>query len=131
MEEEKEERKISEKTVKIIIIMVVIVVVVAIALWGMVPEKTYEVREVMDDPATFQDRTMNVKGLVKDWTSTSNFTLADSLDETLTFNITHDGVFPEGFGNNETVVVKGVLKDHNGNLIIESTAIQIGCPSKY
>jgi cytochrome c-type biogenesis protein CcmE len=68
--------------------------------------------------------------LVKNWEGGSvNFTLEDAQDENLVINITHKGIFPENFGINSTVTVKGVF--HMDPMYIESKSILTGCPSKY
>ena len=81
---EKKGVKISEKQLKRIIVVVIIIVVVGIILWGMVPEKTYEVSEIADNPAGFDGKEVNVKGQVKGWNSGSNFTLADETNPSKT-----------------------------------------------
>ena len=131
MEEEKEGRKLSEKTIKIAIISIVIIIVMVIALWGMVPEKIYEVRKALEEPTTLEAQDISIKGVVTGWNTSSNFSLADSQDYSQMINITHNSVFPDGFGNGETVVVKGVFGAQSGTYVLESTSIQIGCPSKY
>ncbi len=131
MEEEKEGRKLSEKTIKIAIISIVIIIVMVIALWGMAPEKIYEVSKALEDPSTHEAQVISVKGVVTGWNTSSGFNLVDSTDYSLSINITHTSVFPDGFGNGETVVVKGVFNIQNGAPMIESSSIQIGCPSKY
>ena len=125
-------RRISQKQIKIIVVVVVIIVVVGVLVWGMIPEKIYELAEVLDDQDKFEDDYISVKGVVTEWNKSSDsFTLTDSNDETLTILVIHDGPFPEGFGINVTAVVKGTFKIASGNPIMESNEIQIGCPSKY
>ena len=131
MEEEKEKKKISEKQLKIIVFVVLIVVVVGYLVWGMTPEKFYEVSEILDNPSEFDGLEVDIKGVVSDWNISSSFTLTGSNNHNLTINATHDRAFPEGFGNNETIVIRGIFTYTNGIGHIESESIQIGCPSKY
>ena len=127
---EKKVRKISEKQIKLVIVIFVVLVVIVLLLWGMVPSKIYNVSEILEKPENFNGIGVNVTGIVTDWESTSrNFSLLDSNDENLTINVEHSGALPEGFGNNETVVVAGIFNFDNNN--INSNSIQIGCPSKY
>ena len=131
MEENKEKKKISEKQLKIIVFVVLIVVVVGYLVWGMTPEKFYEVSEILDNPGEFDGLEIDIKGVVSDWNMSNNFTLTGSNNHNLTINATNDRAFPEGFGNNETIVISGVFTYTNGTGHIESESIQIGCPSKY
>ena len=101
-----------------------------VLLWGMVPEEIYEVSKITEDPGKFDGEEINVKGVVMDWDGGAmNFTLADSLDQNITILITHGGGPPEGFGNNVTIVAKGLFD--SATMTIESISIQVGCPSKY
>ncbi len=125
-------RRFSERRLKVVIVLIVVAVIVIVLLWGMVPERIYEVREVADDLAGFEGEYINVKGVIVNWdTSSHNFTLADSNDDNLTMLVIHSGAIPEGFGLNVTVVVKGIISQAGGKLKMDSDEIQIGCPSKY
>ena len=127
---EKKPRKISEKQIKIIVVIAVIAIVVGILLWGMIPEKIYEVSEILNDKEGFDGKEVNVKGVVNGWSiSSKNFTLLDVSNENLKIEITHSGAFSEGFGNGETVIVVGSYNSITNH--IDSTSIQTGCPSKY
>jgi len=124
------EKKISEKQIKTIIVILIVVIVVGILIWGMVPEKIYDVSEILNNPEGFDGLKVNVMGLVGNWeTQSNNFTLIDSQDENIVINISNAKGFPEGFGNKETVVVTGIF--FSETVIIETQSIQIGCPSKY
>jgi cytochrome c-type biogenesis protein CcmE len=128
--EGKKERKISEKHIKLIVILAVIAVVLVIVVWGMVPEKIYEVSEVTKNKNLYDGKEISIKGVILAWNGTTkNFTLADAMNTNITISVTHSGAFPEGFGNNATVVVKGIFRSQL--LHMDSIAIQIGCPSKY
>ena len=127
---EKKARKISEKQIKIIAVVTIVVIVVGVLLWGMAPGKIYGVSEILDKPDGFDGQGVNVTGVVGGWgLSSDNFTLVDSLDENSAIEIMHTRGFPEGFGNNETIVVTGIFWLETK--YIESHSIQIGCPSKY
>jgi len=127
---EKKPRKISEKQIKIVAVVIIVVIVVSILLWGMVPGKTYDVSEVLSNQEKFNGKEVNIIGIVEGWEgSSNNFSLVDSFYSSLGINITHTRVFPENFGNNETVIITGIFFSDNKH--IESQKIQIGCPSKY
>ena len=127
---EKRVRKISEKQIKIIVVVSIVAIVMILLLWGMVPSKIYDVSEILESPISFNEMGVNVTGTVAEWDSSSrDFTLLDAQDENLTINVIYSGALPEGFGNNETVVVTG---NFNYTMTyINSESIQIGCPSKY
>ena len=130
--EKKEERKISEKQIKVVIFVVIIIMVIFIAVWGMVPQKIYEIEEVLNNSAEFNGTNISVKGVVANWSSQSdNFTIKDAEKPALIINITYTGQFPEGFKIGETVVVDGLFNSTDGVNHVLSTSIQIGCPSKY
>jgi cytochrome c-type biogenesis protein CcmE len=127
---EKKAIRISERQIKITAVIIIVVVVVAVLLWGMVPNRIYDTSEIIENSQSFNGRLVNVSGVVEGWMlSLNNFTLVDSLNDSFKINITHNGGFPGGFGNNETVVVTGIF--FSGINHIESQSIQIGCPSKY
>jgi len=127
---EKKEKKISKKQIKIIAVVLIVIIMVLILFWGMVPGSIYAVSKILNNPEKFDGRLVNVTGIVEDWNiASNNFTLVDSLDKILKINISHTNIIPEGFGNNETVVVTGIFNSEKR--IIESQKIQIGCPSKY
>lgn len=125
-------RKVSEKQIKLAVVVVVVVVIVAVLLWGMVPERIYEVKEVHDEIGEITGTRVNVKGVVMVWeVGRSNFTLSDTNNENLTIEVTHSGAFPEGFGFNATIVAKGTVQKDGTIITMGSDEIQIGCPSKY
>lgn len=130
MDEEKEERRISEKQIKLIVFVVIVVAVIGIALWGMVPGKTYEVSEILDTPGQYNGLEVSVKGEVAEWNLSHNFTITDSMDTNRLIHVNHDGALPEGFGNGETIIVTGIF-NNTVSPTIQSQSIQIGCPSKY
>ena len=125
-------RRFSQRRVKIGIVLLVVAVVVIVLLWGMVPERIYEVRETVDQMDDLEGEYINVKGVIVNWdTESNNFTLADSNDDNLTILVKHMGPIPEGFGLNVTAVIKGTIHLVGGKLRLDSDEIQIGCPSKY
>ncbi len=129
--EAKPKRKISEKQIKLGVFIIVIIVVGLILLLGMVPEEIYEVHQITSDPGKFDGKEISVKGMVKDWNVTDEFTLVDEKDASLTIRANHTAAFPDGFMNNATIVLKGTFKIVDGEYTIESWGMQIGCPSKY
>ena len=127
---EKKAIRISERQIKITAVIIIVVVVVAVLFWGMVPNRIYDTSEIIENSQSFNGKLVNVSGIVEGWMlSSNNFTLVDSLNDSYKIIITHNGGFPGGFGNNETVVITGVY--FSGVNRIESQSIQIGCPSKY
>jgi cytochrome c-type biogenesis protein CcmE len=130
--ERKAPKRFSQRRVKIAIVLLVVAVVVVVLLWGMVPERIYEIHETVDQIDDLEGEYINVKGVIVNWdTESNNFTLADSNDENLTILVKHSGPIPEGFGLNVTAVIKGTIHQSSGKLRMDSDEIQIGCPSKY
>ncbi len=128
----RKKRKVSERQVKIIAVVVIVAVLVTVLLWGMVPDKIYELREVEDRIDELNGEYVSVKGVIVSWESgLSNFTLADTKDMNKTILVYHTGPMPEGFGINATAVVKGTLHKSSSSILMNSDEIQIGCPSKY
>jgi cytochrome c-type biogenesis protein CcmE len=124
--------RLSSKQVKLLVVVAVVAVVVLLLLWGMVPERIYDVSDVVGSPGKYDGKTVSVKGNVVSWDMSSRtFTLADPNDGATTINVTHSGTFPSGFGLNVTAIVKGRFTGAGGVARMESTEIQIGCPSKY
>ncbi|UCD92067.1 MAG: cytochrome c maturation protein CcmE [Methanobacteriota archaeon] len=129
-EEQKEERpkrRLTKKRKGIIIAVIVIIVALVIGLWGAVPSDYLEVGDILANPLAYVDRSIEVKGLVADWDSTVKvFNLSDGENDLMVSYIT----LPEGFNNGKDVVVRGTLVDNDG-LVLESSEITVGCPSKY
>ncbi len=125
-------KRISEKKLKIAVVIVVVAVLVTVLLWGMVPDRIYELREVHENIDEMDGEEVSVKGVVISWEiGKSNFTLADSNDNNLTIVVTHKGPIPEGFGIEATAVIKGMVHKGDDQIRMDSQEIQIGCPSKY
>ncbi len=125
-------RRLSARRLRLIVVVAVVAVIVTILLWGMVPEKILEVREVLGDAAAYDGTVVQVKGTVRDWNATTgNFTLVDPSKETKVILVHYGGAFPEGFGENITVVVKGTFAITVTSYEMEASQIQVGCPSKY
>jgi cytochrome c-type biogenesis protein CcmE len=125
-------KRVSEKKLKMIVVVVVVAVLVAILLWGMVPDRIYELREVHEKIDDLDGQEVSVKGVVISWEAgDNNFTFADTQDNNLTIEVTHTGPIPEGFGIEATAVIKGIVHKVDGQIRMDSEEIQIGCPSKY
>ncbi len=125
-------RRFSRKQLRIFALVAVVAVIVVILLWGMVPERIYEVRNVFDEIDDLDGEYINVKGVVVSWESgQNNYTMADTDDANLTIEAVHKGGFPEGFGMDATVVAKGIVKRSGLVISMDTDVIQIGCPSKY
>ncbi len=123
---------ISSKQIRIGVVVAVVAVLVVVLLWGMVPDKIYEVHQAVDDIDSLDGEYVSVKGLIVSWeVGSSDFTIADTNDENITIQVQHTGPIPEGFGINATAVVKGVIRKSTPVDKMDTDEIQIGCPSKY
>jgi cytochrome c-type biogenesis protein CcmE len=123
---------ISSKQIRIGVVVAVVAVLVVILLWGMVPDKIYEVHQAVNDIDSLDGEYVSVKGLIVSWeVGSSDFTIADTNDGNITIRVQHTGPIPEGFGINATAVVKGILRKSTPVDKMDTDAIQIGCPSKY
>ena len=125
-------KRYSRKQIRMVAIVIGVAVIVVILLWNMVPEPIYEVKTVHEDIDDLEGKYINIKGTVVSWEAgQSNYTLADSNNENLTIEVTHNGAFPEGFGMEATIIAKGIVKKGGLFIKMDSDEIQIGCPSKY
>ncbi|MCK4970240.1 MAG: cytochrome c maturation protein CcmE [Thermoplasmata archaeon] len=123
---------ISSKQIRIGVVVAVVAVLVVVLLWGMVPDKIYEVHQAVDDIDSLDGEYVSVKGLIVSWeVGTSDFIIADTNDENITIMVQHTGPIPEGFGINATAVVKGTIHKAEPADRMKTDEIQIGCPSKY
>ena len=125
--------RISDKQIKLIDVVAVVVVVVGVLLWGMVPNEIYEVNYVFNHMDELNGREISVRGVVKNFDiSLNEFQLKDpdSSEKGGGLSVVYNGSFPDGFGNNQSVIVKGVYSA-GLNQTISSRQIIIGCPSKY
>jgi cytochrome c-type biogenesis protein CcmE len=74
---------------------------------------------------------IEVQGIVSDWDGTSNsFHLVDKQNASQFIIVNMTAVFPDGFANGKTVVVKGRLSNSMPITLIGS-GVTIGCSSKY
>jgi cytochrome c-type biogenesis protein CcmE len=123
---------ISSKQIRIGVVVAVVAVLVVVLLWGMVPDRIYEVHQAVDDIDSLNGEYVSVKGVIVSWeTGSSDFTIADTNDGNITIQVQHTGPIPEGFGINATAVVKGTIHKSTPVDKMDTDAIQIGCPSKY
>jgi cytochrome c-type biogenesis protein CcmE len=123
---------ISSKQIRIGVVVAVVAVLVVVLLWGMVPDRIYEVHQAVDDIDSLDGEYVSVKGTIVSWeTGSSDFTIADTNDANITIQVQHTGPIPEGFGINATAVVKGTIHKTEPMDRMKTDAIQIGCPSKY
>ena len=123
--------KVTERQLKVLAMAAIIIALLAIVIWGMVPDKIYEVSEASERSSEFDGEVISVKGVVSAWDQQGNFTLQDSLDEALNLTVHYDGGLPDGFGDGQTVVVEGLFGSSVAGLFMEAQKLTIGCPSKY
>jgi cytochrome c-type biogenesis protein CcmE len=113
-------------------------VVLAAALGGLMyttlaegTEYYIHVDEVMNDPAAWQDKRLQLHGFVSDLRQRPN-----SLD--YKFNVqfngkvigaSYTGVVPDTFKNDSEVVLKGKL--HGDGFSVDPNGVMAKCPSKY
>jgi cytochrome c-type biogenesis protein CcmE len=125
-------KRVSEKKIKVAVVIIVVAVLVAILLWGMVPDRIYELDEVLENIESLDGEEVSIKGVIVNWeTGLSNFTFADTQNENITIEVNHAGPIPEGFGIEATAVIKGIVHKGDTHIWMDSEDIQIGCPSKY
>tara|TARA_B110000305_G_C19305238_1_gene571232 strand:- start:71 stop:478 length:408 start_codon:yes stop_codon:yes gene_type:complete len=110
--------------------------VVTLGLLGVIlleaPEPTRTVDEVMNDPSSYLDREIAVRGEIVDGSinSTQNeFQLHGSLHS---LRIDYmDASVSNGLGDNRTVYAQGILNYIDGEYVLEAQIIKTSCPSKY
>lgn len=128
---------------KLILSLVVIAAVLVILFWGWsaTGREYLGVSSLLQDinstdppsvPAKYQGRSIEVQGVVRDWSGGSSleFTLVDRADANKTIDVHMQGTMPEGFDNGKTVVVKCALDD-SSPLTLRATGVTVGCASKY
>ena len=125
---------------KLMVAVIVIAVAAVIVLWGWnstgrsYPGIASLVTESQTSvPPKYLNKTIEVQGIVSDWSgsvSDTHFRLVDTVDATKSIEVVMTGIFPGGFDNGKTVVVKGELAE---SLPLNLTAIEItvGCATKY
>jgi len=116
-----------KRLLALVVVLVVVAVAIVIGLWGNAPVPYMTVSEVTENASSYLDEEIQIKGTVKNWDSVGKtFELTDGESNLTVSYVT----LPEGFNNEKEIVVEGVLKG-GSNLILESTKITVGCPSKY
>ncbi len=125
---------------KLVIAVVVIGVAAIVVLWGWNSTgRSYTgIGTLVTDsqtsvPAKYLNRTIEIQGIVTDWSGTANdthFKLADKADATKSIEVLMTGIYPADFDNGKTVSAKGVLSD-SLPLMFTATEINVGCASKY
>jgi cytochrome c-type biogenesis protein CcmE len=126
-ERKRPKKRFSRKMKGLIIAVVIIVIALIIGLWGSGPAPYTTVNDVVGNSDPYLDKTIEIRGTVEDWNaSAKTFNLTGTEGNIIVTYV----IVPEGFNNGKDVVVKGILKNDNG-LVMESSDIQVGCPSKY
>ena len=94
------------------------------------PEPTRTVDEVMNDPSSFLDREIAIRGEIVDGSiNSTDFQLHGS---SYSLRIDYmDASVSNGLGDNRTVYAQGILHYIDGEYVLEAQIIKTSCPSKY
>ena len=94
------------------------------------PEPTRTVDEVMNDPSSFLDREIAIRGEIVDGSiNSTDFQLHGSSNP---LRIDYmDASVSNGLGDNRTVYAQGILHYIDGEYVLEAQIIKTSCPSKY
>ena len=96
------------------------------------PEPTRTVDELMDQPSSYLDREIAVRGEIVDGSIDENQSVFYLHGTTHTLLIDYlDASVSNGLGDNRTVYAQGVLYYLEGEYVFEAQIIKTSCPSKY
>jgi len=124
---------------KLLVAGLVIAVAIVVVFWGWNSTGNYlAIASLVSEsqsavPAKYLDRTIEIQGIVSDWSGAvtdTAFKLVDREDATKSIDVVMTGTFPSGFDNGKTVVAKGRLSD-TLPLKLTATELSVGCTSKY
>jgi len=108
--------------------------VITLGLLGVIlieaPEPTRTVDEVMNNPSSYLDREIAIRGEIVDGSiNSTDFQLHGS---SYTLRIDYmDASVSNGLGDNRTVYAQGILHYIDGEYVLEAQIIKTSCPSKY
>ena len=110
--------------------------VVTLGLLGVIlieaPEPTRTVDEVMENPSSYLDREIAVRGEIVDGSIDANESVFMLHGSTFTLEIDYlDASVSNGLGDNRTVYAQGVMRYIDGEYVFEAQIIKTSCPSKY
>ena len=110
--------------------------VITVGLLGVIlieaPEPTRTVDELMDEPSSYLDREIAVRGEIVDGSIDENESVFYLHGTTHTLLIDYlDASVSNGLGDNRTVYAQGVLYYLEGEYVFEAQIIKTSCPSKY
>ncbi len=110
--------------------------VVTLGLLGVIlieaPEPTRTVDEVMENPSSYLDREIAVRGEIVDGSINANESVFMLHGSTFTLQIDYlDASVSNGLGDNRTVYAQGVMRYIDGEYVFEAQIIKTSCPSKY
>ena len=110
--------------------------VITLGLLGVIlieaPEPTRTVDEVMEDPSTYLDREIAVRGEIVDGSINSNLTEFQLHGSLFSLRIDYmDASVSNGLEDNRTVYAQGTLHYIDGEYVLEAQIIKTSCPSKY
>jgi cytochrome c-type biogenesis protein CcmE len=124
----------SPKAIKVAVTCVVLAAALGGLMYTTLSEGTeyyMHVDEVMNDPAAWQGKRLQLHGFVNDLRQRPN-----SLDYRFqvrnngkVITASYSGVVPDNFKNGAEVVLKGQL--HGDGFAVESNGVMAKCPSKY
>lgn len=96
------------------------------------PEPTRTVDELMEDPTSYMEREIAVRGEIVDGSIDENQSVFYLHGSTHTLLIDYiDASVSNGLGDNRTVYAQGVLYYIDGEYVFEAQIIKTSCPSKY
>ena len=110
--------------------------VVTLGLLGVIlieaPEPTRTVDEVMENPSSYIDREIAVRGEIVDGSINSNLTEFQLHGSLFSLRIDYmDASVSNGLEDNRTVYAQGTLHYIDGEYVLEAQIIKTSCPSKY
>lgn len=122
------------KAIKIVATCVVLVAALGGLMYTTLAEGTeyyIHVDEVMQDPAAWKGKRLQLHGFVADLRQRPN-TLDYKFDVRFNGKVmtaTYTGIVPDTFKNESEVVLKGKL--HGDGFVVDANGVMAKCPSKY
>ena len=121
-----------ERRIRLLLFGSIVVLATGAAFFVQSPEESISVAKIIDEPSTFTDHNVAVRGVVENESLDEvnrSFWLSDS--DAAIYVDYGATTLSDAFAEGRTVLVRGVLEQREGGWVLAAEEIQVGCPSKY